>query len=109
MTDKMYSTLQNSVDYTGSQLDIVASQLSAVEKNLPTECEEGDVASVMELLETMTEVKNEYQNLKKDLQEVQQLQKQMTHSLRYQMRELAQTFSLLKKRIESTAPSPPPN
>uniref|UniRef100_A0A1L8D7K7 Ska2 N-terminal domain-containing protein n=1 Tax=Nyssomyia neivai TaxID=330878 RepID=A0A1L8D7K7_9DIPT len=109
MTDESYSKLQNSVDYTGSQLDIVAMQLSKVEKILPTECQESDVASVMELLDTMSDVKNEYKNLKKDLQEVQQLQKQMTNSLRYQMNELAQTFNLLKKRIESTAPSPPPN
>lgn len=56
--------------------------------------------SVMELLESMTEVNNEYQNLRKDLKEVQQLQKEMTTTLRFQMRSMSQTFQMLKKRIE---------
>lgn len=56
--------------------------------------------SIVELLESMTEVKNEYQNLQKDIKEVQQLQKEMTTSLRQQMRVMSHTFQLLKKRIE---------
>lgn len=51
----------------------------------------------------MTEVKNEYQNLQKDIKEVQQLQKEMAASLQTQMRTMRQTFLLLKKKIESQA------
>lgn len=67
--------------------------------------------SVMELLESMTEVKNEYHNLRKDLQEVQQLQKEMSNSLRYQMKVMQQTCNILKKRIQLNVdqqqPQPP--
>lgn len=48
-----------------------------------------------------TEVKHDYENLRKDLKEVQQLQKEMTHSLRYQLRTMSQTFEILKKKIEA--------
>lgn len=48
----------------------------------------------------MTEVKNEYQNLRKDLKEVQQLQKEMTSTLIYQRQAMLKTFRLLKKRLE---------
>jgi len=48
----------------------------------------------------MTEVKNEYQNLRKDLKEVQQLQKEMTTTLIYQRQAMLQTFRMLKKRLE---------
>lgn len=63
--------------------------------------------SVMEVLDSVTEVKNEYVNLQKDIKEVQQLQREMTASLQYQMRTIKQTFRLLKKRLEMrTEPLP---
>lgn len=67
--------------------------------------EEVDNESVMELLDSMSEVKKEYTNLRKDIKEVQELQKEMNNSLRYQMRTMTQTFSILKKKIESKAAS----
>lgn len=61
----------------------------------------------MEVLESVNEVKNEYQNLHKDIKEVQQLQKEMTASLQYQLRTMRQTFKILKKRLElRTEPLP---
>lgn len=81
-----------------------------MEKTLQTGDDEVDNLSVMDLLESVTEVKNEYQNLQKDIKEVQQLQKEMATSLRYQMRTMSQTFKLLKKRIEMRVePLPPQN
>lgn len=65
--------------------------------------DEVDNFSVLEVLESVTEVKNEYQNLQKDIKEVQQLQKEMAASLQTQMRTMRQTFLLLKKKIESKA------
>lgn len=62
----------------------------------------------MEVLESVHEVKHEYQNLHKDIKEVQQLQKEMTASLQYQLRTMHQTFKILKKRLEQrTEPLPP--
>lgn len=73
-----------------------------VTDNIDTEDNEDNVC-VMQLLESVTEVKNEYQNLRKDLKEVQQLQKEMSTTLRYQMQSMTQTFNILKKKIEANA------
>lgn len=89
-------------------MDRVQSQLNQVERTLTSGDDEVDNLSVMDLLETVVEVKNEYQNLQKDIKEVQQLQKEMASSLRYQMRNMSQTFKLLKKRLESRLEPLPP-
>ncbi|XP_062557749.1 uncharacterized protein LOC134222607 isoform X1 [Armigeres subalbatus] len=93
--------LEKCVDTAGTQLDSLALKITDVEKNLDENDMEGLETGMMELLESVTEVKNEYQNLRKDLQEVQQLQKEMTCSLRYQLRTMTQTFHVLKKKIEA--------
>lgn len=96
------------VQCAGRHLDTVALRLTEVEKTLQTGDDEVDSLSVMDLLESVTEVKNEYQNLQKDIKEVQQLQKEMASSLRYQMRTMSQTFKMLKKRIEMRVEPLPP-
>lgn len=79
---------------------MVASHLTQVEKTLLFHEDEVDSVSVMEVLESVTEVKNEYENLHKDIKEVQQLQKEMTVSLHNQLQSLRHTFRVLKKRLE---------
>ncbi|XP_058057647.1 uncharacterized protein LOC131208777 isoform X2 [Anopheles bellator] len=104
MISNALCNLEQCVDTAGTQLDSLAIKLVDVERNLDeNELESLENESVMELLESVTEVKNEYQNLRKDLQEVQQLQKEMTCSLRYQLRNMTQTFRVLKKKIESNS------
>ncbi|XP_055644110.1 uncharacterized protein LOC129780153 [Toxorhynchites rutilus septentrionalis] len=93
--------LEKCVDTAGTQLDTLALKITDVERNLDGNDMEELESGMMELLESVTEVKNEYQNLQKDLQEVQQLQKEMTCSLRYQLRTMTQTFHVLKKKIEA--------
>lgn len=96
------------VQCAGSHLDLVQTRLTQVEKTLLFDDDVVDSVSVMEVLESVTEVKNEYKNLHKDIKEVQQLQKEMTASLQYQLRSMRQTFKILKKRLESrTEPLPP--
>lgn len=87
----------------GDHLDTVASRLTQVEHLLLYNDDDVDNFSVLEVLESVTEVKNEYQNLQKDIKEVQQLQKEMAASLQTQMRSMRQTFLLLKKKIQSQA------
>lgn len=89
------------VETAGSQLSTVTDKLSSVETIL-TDAIDGDVddVAVMTLLESMTEVKIEYQNLRKDIKEVQQLQKEMTTSLICQRQKMVQTFRILKRKIE---------
>lgn len=87
----------------GSQLYTMAHKLHAVERSLEqTTMEQMDEMEVLELLESMSEVTNEYQNLRKDIREVQQLQRDVSSSIRYQMRSMQQTFHTLKQRIASS-------
>lgn len=96
------------VQCAGSHLDLVQTRLTQVEKTLLFDDDVVDSVSVMEVLESVTEVKNEYRNLHKDIKEVQQLQKEMTASLQYQLRSMRQTFKVLKKRLESRIEPLPP-
>uniref|UniRef100_A0A8D8D3E5 (northern house mosquito) hypothetical protein n=1 Tax=Culex pipiens TaxID=7175 RepID=A0A8D8D3E5_CULPI len=103
--------LEKCVDNAGTQLETLHKALEThksilevndFEKNIEDNDMDGlETGSVLELLDSVTVVKNEYQNLRKDLQEVQQLQKEMTFSLRYQLQTMTQTFHILKKKIES--------
>lgn len=84
----------------------MASKLGKVEKNIlpdPIQNPEAEVNDdcVLELLESVSDVTNEYVTLRKDLTEMHQLQQTMATDLRYQMRVMTQTFSLLKQRIEA--------
>lgn len=77
-----------------------------VERNIlpnPVQNPEVQVDSdcVMELLESVSDVTNEYVTLRKDLSEMHQLQQEMSTNLRYQMRLMTQTFGMLKARIEA--------
>ncbi|XP_037934690.1 uncharacterized protein LOC119669033 [Teleopsis dalmanni] len=95
------TNLERSIANAGTQLYTVSHKLHEVERSLDeTSLDEMDDICVMELLESMTEVKNEYQNLRRDIQEVQQLQRDVTTSIRFQMRAMHQTFQMLKKRLE---------
>ncbi|XP_034490809.1 uncharacterized protein LOC117794310 [Drosophila innubila] len=97
------NALEKSVANAGSQLYTMAHKLHAVERSLDqTAMEQMDEMEVMELLESMTEVKNDYQNLRKDIQEVQQLQRDVSTSIRFQMSNMQQTFQMLKKRITNS-------
>ncbi|XP_037827110.1 uncharacterized protein LOC119615110 [Lucilia sericata] len=98
------SDLEKSVAHAGTQLCTMAHKLHEVERCLDcNNLEEIDDICVLELLESMSEVRNEYINLRKDIQEVQQLQRDVTTSIRGQMRNMHQTYQMLKKRLELKA------
>ncbi|XP_055540971.1 uncharacterized protein LOC129727295 [Wyeomyia smithii] len=116
MLSEALGDLEKCVDTAGTQLDSLALKITDVEKNL-VESGDNDMPGLengmMQLLQSVTEVKNEYQNLRKDLQEVQHLQKEMTCSLRHQLSMMNQAFYVLKKKIEAnnlpiTSLPPPP-
>ncbi|CAG9801528.1 unnamed protein product [Chironomus riparius] len=106
MSETLFS-LEQSVNNAGNQLTTLASKLGNVEKNLlpdPTQIEttaEPVNIPVLELLESVSDVTNEYETLRRDLSEMNHLQKEMTSNLRYQVRIMNQTFNLLKQRIEA--------
>ncbi|XP_004525109.1 uncharacterized protein LOC101458386 [Ceratitis capitata] len=96
------SELEKSVAHAGTQLYTVAHKLHEVETTLDhtSNLDDVDGVCVMELLESMEEVKAEYHHLVQNLREVHQLQRDVTTSIRFQMRSMQQTFESLKKRIE---------
>lgn len=97
------------VQKTGTNLETFSTTLKDVERCLSLqEADQLDTSSVMDVLDSMSTVKNEYAHLRQDLQEVQQLQKEMATTLQYQMRSMTQTYNILKKRIESTTNLPIP-
>lgn len=100
MTTQHLHLLEKTVESAGTQLDTVATKLNEVENIISAGGDEVDDVSVIQLLECMTDVQNEYQNLRKDLKEVQELQKEMTTTLIYQRTAMLHTFNVLKKRIE---------
>lgn len=65
-------------------------------------------ACVLDVLDSMSTVKSEYDHLRQDLQEVQQLQREMSSTLQYQLQSMTQTYNILKKRIEAKMNLPMP-
>lgn len=94
------------VQKTGTNLETFSSTLKGVEKCLSTtQLQDGDLdqsSAVLDVLDSMTTVRNEYAHLRQDLQDVQQLQREMASTLQYQLRSMTQTYNILKKRIESS-------
>jgi hypothetical protein len=55
--------------------------------------------SVLKLLRSVNQVREEYENLRREISEVQQLQKQLSDSLRLQLRQVQGTFGTLRDKI----------
>ncbi|XP_026466789.1 uncharacterized protein LOC113371675 [Ctenocephalides felis] len=95
--EEAVENLEKSVKTTDQKLENVVCKIDEYEKNM-SENVNNDVA-VFEILESVTEVKNEYQNLRKDILEVQVLQKQLANNLRTQLKQVQGTFTMLKGKI----------
>ncbi|XP_014219898.1 uncharacterized protein LOC106647849 [Copidosoma floridanum] len=89
--------LEQSVQEADGKLDMIAWQIDAFEKEFQNNDTES--VSVLRLLRSVTQVKEEYQVLRQDIQEVQQLQKQLTDSLRAQLMQVHGHFNVLRNRI----------
>ncbi|XP_012284964.1 uncharacterized protein LOC105702171 [Orussus abietinus] len=94
--------LEESVQKADGKLDVLAWQIDAVEKEL----QDSDKVSVLKLLHSVTQVKKEYQMLQQDISEVQQLQKQLSDSLRAQLSQVQGHFNILREKITGQK-SPP--
>lgn len=107
----------------GHQLDSLASKLDHVDKNLlpdPIAIQQQHQQQqqlepigsnleisppmnipVLELLESVSDVTTEYENLRSELKEMHHLNKEMSSNLKHQVRVMSETFQMLKKRIEA--------
>lgn len=59
--------------------------------------------SVLSLLQSVTQVKEDYANLRRDLNEVQELQRQVQNTVRYKAMQVQQRYQALRNRIISKA------
>ena len=81
-------------------LNAQAIELEEAQANLEeTEC-------VIELLESVCDVTNDYESLRKELSDLQQQQKELNTNLHNQVTVMKQTFNYLKKRIEANSLQP---
>lgn len=55
--------------------------------------------SVLRLVRSVHQVKEEYQTLRQEILEVQQLQKQLTNSLKAQVSQVQGHFNILREKI----------
>ncbi|XP_054004778.1 uncharacterized protein LOC128890365 [Hylaeus anthracinus] len=88
--------LEQSVQKADGKLDMIAWQIDAFEK----EFEDPDSEiSVLRLLRSVHQVTKDYENLHREILEVQQLQKQLSDSLKAQLSQVVGHFNLLRNKI----------
>ncbi|XP_018323601.1 uncharacterized protein LOC108735886 isoform X2 [Agrilus planipennis] len=68
--------LEEQVKETDETLGSIATKVGNVQKEI---CREGTKIEVNKLLQSVHDVKNDYQNLRKEISEVQDLQKQLSY------------------------------
>lgn len=92
-----------------AKLDSLAIQVGNIENNVFSE-DPGAQVEVFSLLRSVGEVKTNYQNLRKEILEVQDLQKELSSTVQAQLKVMQNKCNLLKERISARAPagrSPP--
>ncbi|XP_044261446.1 WEB family protein At4g27595, chloroplastic [Tribolium madens] len=87
---------------TDEKLDDLATQVGHIESEILSE----DTAEieVNNLLRSVTEVKTNYQNLRKEIVEVQDLQKQLSSSLQLQLKMMQAKCNTLKEKVGAAGP-----
>ncbi|XP_069685632.1 uncharacterized protein [Periplaneta americana] len=94
--------LEESVQKADKKLDVIAWKLDQYEKQV-VHVDGSELAteqvSVLKLLRSVNQVREEYENLRREISEVQQLQKQLSDSLRLQLRQVQGTFGTLRDKI----------
>ncbi|XP_011166942.1 uncharacterized protein LOC105200863 [Solenopsis invicta] len=88
--------LEESVQKADGKLDMIAWQIDEFEKAFE---DPEDEISVLRLLHSVHQVTKDYQNLRQEILEVQQLQKQLSDSLRAQLMQVHGHFNLLRNKI----------
>lgn len=82
---------------TDEKMDVLAVQIGNIGSEMFSE--QGDQIEVHNLLQSVNQVKNNYQNLRKDLMEVQDLQKQLSNNLHVQLQVMQAKFNMLKQKL----------
>ncbi|KAK0080468.1 hypothetical protein PV325_013899 [Microctonus aethiopoides] len=88
--------LEQSVHRANGKLASITWKIQTFEKEFPDSDNE---VSVLKLIKSVAQVKEEYQTLRQEILEVQQLQKQLTDSLKAQVTQVQGHFNILRDKI----------
>ncbi|XP_026501300.1 uncharacterized protein LOC126775732 [Nymphalis io] len=104
MTEKQITMeqLEETVQRTDEQLDIMEWKMDNVEKQMAEPIDQ-DVC-IVNLLKSVSEVRSDYQQLRRELVEVQALQRELSTRLRTQLRLVHGKFARLRQRIAAASP-----
>jgi len=93
--------LEESVLKADKALGTIAWKLDEYEKKVVhvDGNEHATQVSVLKLLRSVQQVREEYESLRREISEVQQLQKQLSDTLHLQLRQVQGTFGTLRDRI----------
>ncbi|CAH0758355.1 unnamed protein product [Diatraea saccharalis] len=108
MTEKEITLedLEETVKQTDEQLNLMEWKMENVEKELVVPVDAQDMC-VMNLLKSVSEVRSDYNQLRRELVEVQALQRELSSRLRAQLRLVHGKFARLRQRLASAAPDAP--
>ncbi|XP_057669151.1 uncharacterized protein LOC130901650 [Diorhabda carinulata] len=98
--DQVVEELENKMKKTDERMDTLVVQVSNIENEFFVENVEQ--LEVNDLLKSVGEVKSNYQNLRKEILEVQDLQRQLSSSLHIQLKVMQAQFNTLKEKISQT-------
>lgn len=79
------------------KLDTLATQVGNIESNIFSE--DGAQVEVFTLLKSVNDVKSNYQNLRKEILEVQDLQKELSSTLQTQLKLMQSKCNILKEKL----------
>ncbi|XP_071448429.1 uncharacterized protein [Hetaerina americana] len=92
--------LDDSIRSTENKLDSINVQISEFENySSDSQFEVLEQISVLKLLQSVSEVKREYEKIRKEILEVQELQHQLANSLQSQVQLLQGRSKMLKEKI----------
>jgi predicted nucleic acid-binding Zn-ribbon protein len=93
--------LEESVLKADKTLDTIAWKLDEYEKQVVhvDSNEHSTQVSVLKLLRSVQQVREEYESLRREISEVQQLQKQLSDTLHLQLQQVQGTFGTLRDKI----------
>lgn len=97
MEHQTVEDIENKMKQTDERMDTLAVQVGNIEHEIFSE--DGQEVEVKNLLRSVSEVKDNYQNLRKEIMEVQDLQKQLSSSLKVQLKMMQSKFNTLKEKI----------
>ncbi|KAJ2940197.1 hypothetical protein O0L34_g11763 [Tuta absoluta] len=105
MNDKEVTVedLEETAKQTDEQLNMMAWKMEDGDKQLVVPVDSQEMC-VLNLLKSVSEVRTDYQQLRRELEEVQALQRELSTKLRTQLRLVHGKFARLRQRLAAASP-----